>query len=97
MQKFLFLCGLIYQVSILWLLDWESWLGRPIPLQAYKAIFPCFLLVFYVFLFCFTFKSLIQLEFILVYSVSYGSNSIFLPDGWHFKLRSDLVRMGASF
>lgn len=29
-------------------------------------------------------------------SVSYGSNSIFSPVGWHFKLRSDLVRMGVS-
>lgn len=29
-------------------------------------------------------------------SVSYGSNSIFSPVGWHFKLRSDLVKMGVS-
>lgn len=49
---------------------------KPFPLQGYKAVSPCFPLVFYVFLFCFTFKSLTRLEFILVCSVSYGSNSI---------------------
>lgn len=61
----------------LWLLDLESWLEKPFPLQGYKVIFPCFPLVFYVFLFWFTFKSLIHLGFILVYSVSYGSNCFF--------------------
>lgn len=29
-------------------------------------------------------------------SVSYGFPSIFFPDGWHFKPRSDLVRAGVS-
>lgn len=77
MQKVLFLRGLIYQAFILRLLYLESRLERPFPLQGYKAVSPCFPLVFYVFLFCFTFKSLTHLEFILVCSVSYGSQSIF--------------------
>lgn len=77
MQKFLLLCGLIYQASVLWLWGLELWLEGPFLLQAYKAVFPCFPLVFYVFLFCFTFKSLIHLEFILVCNVNYGSSSVF--------------------
>lgn len=69
----------VKSVMFVWILSFGVTLKKKSPIQDCKNILPCFLIGFWGLLFVFV--SVIHREFILIYTLTKGSNFVFFPNG----------------